>query len=131
MNLNLLKIAIMAAVAYGAIQEAESGLLIHFRKSHPKFKAISDSDAQNATVEIYNKVSAGMETKFILQEIGQQLSMEQKNAAYALAREICVADSEVFPEEHNFISLLEDLWNIKVSTKNSVDRSIQLRYFTD
>ena len=63
-----------------------------------------------------------METKFILQEIGQQLSMEQKNAAYALAREICVVDTEVFPEEHDFISLLEDLWNIKASTKmQSID----------
>ena len=41
------------------------------------------------------------------------------------------ADTEVFPEEHDFISLLEDLWNIKASTKNAVDRSIQLRYFTD
>ena len=121
----------MAAVADGSIQQAESDLLIHLRKSHPKFKAILDSDAQNATVEIYNKVSAGMETKFILQEIGQQLSIEQKNAAYALAREICVADTEILPEEHDFISLLEDLWKIKASTKNAIYRSIQLRYFTD
>ena len=37
----------------------------------------------------------------------------------------------MFPEENDFIILIEELWKIKKAVKSSVDRSIQLRYFTD
>lgn len=131
MNTNYLKIAIMAAVSDGSIQDAESAMLMKLRSSHPIFKSISDSEAQAATVDVYNKLSAGMEYKYILEDIGSQLSSDQKSAAYAIAREICVADFKMFPEENDFIILIEELWKIKKAVKSSVDRSIQLRYFTD
>ena len=121
----------MAAVADGSIQDAESDMLMKLRSSHPIFKSISDREAQFATVDVYNKLSAGMEYKYILKDIGAQLSVEQKAAAYAIAREICVADFKMFPEESDFIILMEELWKIKKAVKNAVDRSIQLRYFTD
>ena len=41
------------------------------KRFHPMLKGISDEDARAATADIYNKVSAGMDAKYILQQLRQ------------------------------------------------------------
>ena len=131
MNTNYLKIAIMAAVADGTIQPQESEMLSQMRSSHPLLRSISDKEAQQSTVDVYNKLSAGMDTRSIVDAIGKELTPEQREAAYAIAHEICAADFEVFPSESEFVRLLEKQWKVKASTKKAIEISIKLRYFTD
>ena len=121
----------MAAVADGTIQPQESEMLSQMRSSHPLLRSISDKEAQQSTVDVYNKLSAGMDTRSIVDAIGKELTPEQREAAYAIAHEICAADFEVFPSESEFVRLLEKQWKVKASTKKAIEISIKLRYFTD
>ncbi len=130
MNTSYLKIAILAAVADGEIQGQETTMLSQLQSHHPLLAGFDTKIGQHAVAEIYNKVSAGMKLKFLIDEIGGDLTKEQKNAAYALAREICAADFNIFPAESDFLKSLEEQWKISKSVKNALDTSIALRYFT-
>ena len=87
MSDRFLKVILLAAVADGEIQTEELELINLFRKSHPVLKKINDDKARAAMADIYNKLSAGMEVKHILEQIGETLNQNEKESAFALAKE--------------------------------------------
>ena len=127
---NYLKIVFMAALADGKLQQQEIDMLNNFRKQHPIMKKFSETAAQNALEDVNNKVSANIEIKYILDEIAESFTEEQKHAAYALAKEVCSADFNILPFETDFLNQLEIRWKIPKNVIASVDLSLKLRYFT-
>jgi uncharacterized tellurite resistance protein B-like protein len=130
MKLEYLKLIMLAAVADGKIQEQELSLIGRIKNNHAELKAIPEEQSQEAMADIYNKLSAGMEVTHILDVLGRQFNEAQKQAAYALAKEVCAADFDVAPAETDFLRLIETQWNIPADVSKSVDLSIRLRYFT-
>jgi len=128
MNSKFLKIVLLAAVSDGEIQTEELEMLSQIKKSHPELKKISDEDSQIALADIYNKLSAGMETKHILEQLADSFTQMEKNAAFALAKEVCAADFRVMPAEKDFLELLVTVWGIPEDVVSAVDTSISLRY---
>ena len=128
MDAKFLKIVMLAAVSDGQIQKEELDMLNQIKNSHPYLRNIDDDAGRNAMADIYNKFAAGMETKHILEQLGGEFSGEEKNAAFALAKEVCAADFNLHPNETAFLRLLIEMWSISQETVAAVDRSIELRY---
>jgi uncharacterized membrane protein YebE (DUF533 family) len=128
MEAKFLKIVLLAAVSDGEIQSEEIEMLNQIKNSHPSFRDISDDDAQSAMADVYNKVSAGMEIKHILDQLENNFSENEKHSAYALAKEVCVADFNILPAEKDFLNLLSETWKIPEEIKSAIDKSINLRY---
>ena len=128
MDVKYLKIIILAAVSDGEIQKEELDYINFIKKSHPHLKEIDDSLAQEVLADIYNKISAGMETKHILEQLRGEFSDEECHSAYALAKEICASDFKNLPAETEFLNLMEELWEIPDKIKYIVNESISLRY---
>lgn len=128
MNAKFLKIVMLAAVADGEIQGEELEMLNHIKKSHPELKNIPDEAARAAMADVYNKFSAGMETKHILEQLGEEFNEKEKASAFAMAKEVCAADFNIFPAETEFLKLLIDMWSIPEDVVEVVNKSIELRY---
>ncbi len=131
MKAKFLKIVMLAAVSDGEIQPAELEMLNQIKRQHPEFKSVSDDDGREAMADIYNKLSAGMETKHIVEQLSSEFSNKEKQSAFALAKEICAADFDIKPAETDFLKLLEKEWKIPKSIISAVDQSISLRYTGD
>ena len=129
-NDKFLSIILLAAVSDGKLQEQEIAMLRRYRLHHPGMKHISDDQEAAVTADIYNKLSAGMDVLYIIEDLGRNLTQDQKNSGYALAREVCAADYSVLPAERSFLSSLEEKWQISTDIINAIDVSIRLRYFT-
>ena len=127
-HINYLKVALLAAVSDGEIQPSELVMINKLKENHPIIQKISDTDAQQAAVDVYNKISAGMDLKYILQELREQLTERKQHAAYALAKEVIAADFKFDEREVTFISKLEKLWEIPTEIIHVVGDSIELRY---
>jgi uncharacterized membrane protein YebE (DUF533 family) len=123
-----LKVVVLAAVADGEIQDAELAVVNNLKAAHPLLKDISDVAAQSSVADVYNKLSAGMEAKHILEQIGAAFSEKEKHQAYALAREVCAADHKILPAEDDFITTLEQVWSIPKEVMDAVSKSLGLRY---
>ena len=130
MNTTFLKIILLAAVSDGQIQPEEIKMLTQFKNAHPQFKTIPDQTAQEALADIYNKFSAGMETKQILEQLAEHLTMSNKETAYALAKEVCASDFNLSEPENEFLKMIENQWGISQVTIAAVEKSIKLRYFS-
>jgi len=130
MDPKFLKVVILAAVSDGEIQYEELEMLNQIKDNHPELKTVSHKIVQEAMAEIYNQVSAGMEISYIIQQLGESFSEIQKHSAYALAREVCAADFQVQSSERNFLTQLEEIWSVPENVIESINKSIELRYFT-
>lgn len=130
MDSKFLKVIILAAVADGQIQSQEVEMMKHLKTYHPQLKDIPDNKIQEIAIDIYNKCSSGMEAKHILDQLGEQLTAEERNSAYALAKEVCAADFNLLSAEDEFLKMLEEHWEISKSTVAAINRSISLRYFS-
>ena len=128
MDAKFLKIVMLAAVADGEIQSQELDMLNHIKKAHPELKDIPDEAARASMADIYNKFSAGMETKHILEQLGGEFNQSERESAFALAKEVCAADFQIMPAETDFLSLMSEMWSIPDEVVQSIDRSIALRY---
>ena len=128
MDAKFLKIVLLAAVADGEIQAEEFQMLSQIQKKHPELKNISEEAGMASMADIYNKLSAGMETKHILEQLGGEFSQNERETAFALAKEVCAADFELMPAETGFLSLMGEMWAISDETIQAIDRSIELRY---
>lgn len=124
-----IQIILLAAVADGEIKEDELQVIHKLKMHHPRFKNISDDKANKVAADVYNKISAGMEPKHILEQMGSRMDDNEKNVAYALAKEMCVSDFHYPSSEVSFIKLIEEIWSISDEVIEKVDFSIQLRYF--
>ena len=128
MDLKYFKVIILAAVSDGEIQSEELEMINQIKNTHPLIKNIPEEDARSAMADIYNKVSAGMETKHILEQLYREFTEEEGHAAYAMAKEVCAADFQILPAEREFLTLIEEIWNIPENIKSAVQTSISLRY---
>lgn len=128
MNIDCLKIMILAAVSDGEIQDEELHLIQTLRANVPHLKALSEKDFNGAAAEVYNAISSGISVELLIQNIGRSLNVEEKNAGYALAMEVCRANYEYIPSEREFMSELEELWEIPASVVDAVKFSAELRY---
>jgi|TARA_B110000503_G_C6913794_1_gene315762 tellurite resistance protein len=129
MGNNFLRIALLSAISDGEIQDQESGMLNHLRAFHPKLKGMTASETKLAANDIKNKLDAGMQSKHIIEVIGESMSVEEKHAAYAIAKEICAADFKLEPAENDFLLQVEMIWRIPAEIKDAINTSIALRYF--
>ena len=128
MNINCLKIMILAAVSDGEIQDEELHLIQMLRSNIPSLKALSEADFNGAVAEIYNALSSGIAVDLLVQNLGKELSSEEKNRGYALAMEVCRANFDYIPVEQEFINELEVLWGIESSIVEAITVSSDLRY---
>ena len=128
MNINCLKIMILAAVSDGEIQDEELHLIQMLRSNIPSLKALSEADFNGAVAEIYNALSSGIAVDLLVQNLGKELSPEERNRGYALAMEVCRANFEYIPVEQEFINELEVLWGIESSIVEAITVSSDLRY---
>jgi len=129
MKIEYFKIMFLAVISDGEIHQAETDMLKNLKGLHPLIKDITDQSVTDALQEINDKINAGMKTKFLIEEIGDKLSEDQKQTAFALAKEVCAADFKVVPAETEFLDLIESVWAINEETINAIDLSIRLRYF--
>lgn len=128
MATKLLKMVVLAAVSDGEVQPNELEAINRIRQSHPVLRQVSDSECQAAIADIYNKISAGMEAKHILDQIGSEYSSEEKNVAYALAVEICYSDFSIKKEEKYFLNEIEKHWKIPKDVSEPIKFSANLRF---
>ena len=126
---NYLKVILLAAVSDGEIQTSELAMINRLKQNHPIIRNISDANAQRAAVDVYNKISAGMNVKYILDELKEQLTEREQHVAYALAQEVIATDFKLDQKEKDFISNLESYWNIPKEVIDVVTDSVNLRYF--
>ena len=103
-------------------------MLNQIKKSHPELKNIPDDAARAAMADVYNKFSAGMETKHILEQLCSEFSQKERETAFALAKEVCAADFNILPAETEFLQLVIEMWSIPDDVVHAVNRSIALRY---
>ena len=88
MKTALLKIILLASVSDGEIQAPELSLMNQIKDLHPELRQVSEKEIQEATVDIYNKLSAGMDFEHIIAQLGKDMT-QGKEKAYALSVEVC------------------------------------------
>ena len=125
---NLVQVMLLAAVSDGKIDPEEKQLLQTYRKLYPPIRDITQDEFDNEKVMLFNKLSAGMTASHVLENIGEELSVDEKNTAYALAVEVCASNFELLPPETELLELMVKKWNIKRSVVSALKTSIELRY---
>ena len=125
---NLVQVMLLAAVSDGKIDPEEKQLLQTYRKLYPPIRDISPDEFDNEKVSLFNKLSAGMTASHVLENIGEELSVDEKNTAYALAVEVCASNFELLPPETELLELMVKKWNIKRSVVSALKTSVELRY---
>ena len=131
MQTALLKIILLASVSDGEIQAPELTLMNQIKDLHPELRQVSEKEIQEATVDIYNKLSAGMDFEHIITQLAKDMTQGQKEKAYALSVEVCAADFGISLEERGFLQELENQFSISPELKSAVLKSIKLRYSID
>ena len=125
---NLVQVMLLAAVSDGKIDPEEKQLLQTYRKLYPPIRDITQDEFDNEKVSLFNKLSAGMTASHVLENIGEELSVDEKNTAYALAVEVCASNFELLPPETELLELMVKKWNIKRSVVSALKSSVELRY---
>jgi uncharacterized membrane protein YebE (DUF533 family) len=125
---NLVQVMLLAAVSDGKIDPEEKQLLQTYRKLYPPIRDITQDEFDNEKVMLFNKLSAGMTASHVLENIGEELSVDEKNTAYALAVEVCASNFELLPPETELLELMVKKWNIKRSVVSALKTSVELRY---
>ena len=128
MGKNLVQVMLLAAVSDGKIDEEEKQLLQTYRKLYPPIRDITQDEFDNEKVKLFNKLSAGMTASHVIENLGEELSVAEKNTAYALAIEVCASNFELLPQETELLELMAKKWSIKRSVVSALKTSIELRY---
>tara|TARA_B100000780_G_C20947581_1_gene377983 strand:- start:194 stop:586 length:393 start_codon:yes stop_codon:yes gene_type:complete len=126
---NLVQLIILAAVSDGKIDPEEKQLLQTYRRLYPPIRDITQDEFDNEKILLFNRLSAGMSTKQIIENIGEKLSEKERNIGYALAVEVCASNFEMLPQE---VALLKDIvkeWDIKIDIVSALQVSAELRYY--
>jgi uncharacterized membrane protein YebE (DUF533 family) len=130
MSKSLVQIILLAAVADGEIQEAEKLLLQFYKNRNPRFLELPQKIFDDAPIELFNKVKAGIKISHLIEDIGEGLSAAEKEIAYALTYEICAAHEDVSKEENEILDQMKKSWKLKSSIVNAVELSAKLRFMT-
>lgn len=128
MSKSLIQIILLAAVADGEIQNEEKLLLEIYKARYPRLRTIHQREYDEAQIELFNKVKAGVRIPQLIEDIGVHLSDLEKDIAFALTYEICAANFHLAPEEEEILNNIIKLWKIKSGVVNAVKISARLRY---
>jgi hypothetical protein len=125
---NLVQLIILAAVSDGKIDLEEKQLLQTYRRLYPPIRDITQDEFDNEKILLFNRLSAGMSTKQIIENIGEELSETEREIGYALAVEVCASNFEMLPQEINLLKDIVKEWNIKKDIVSALKISADLRY---
>ncbi len=128
MKKEIVSILYLAAISDGIVDEIEKNLIRNYREYFPSLKGLTDEEFNEALVDLTSKIQAGMKEKYIIDDIGSKLTNDEKNAAYALAVEVCASNFRIVPEESEIISTIQNNWKINKTIINAVNTSVKLRY---
>jgi len=128
MSTSLIKIVLLAAVADGEIQDEEKLLLQNYKERYPRLRGVTQKDYDNAQIELFNKVKAGVRIPHLIEDIGMDLSDDEKEIAYALTYEVCASNFHLAPQEEEILNTMKTVWKLKSGVVNSVKLSAKLRY---
>ena len=128
MSKSLIQLILLAAVADGEIQDEEKLLLETYKARYPRLRKVSQREYDEAQIELFNKVKAGVRIPHLIEDIGMQLSDEEKNVAFALTYEICASNFHLAPQEEDILATIKRVWKLKASVVNAVKISAHLRY---
>lgn len=78
MSKNLVQLIILAAVSDGKIDLEEKQLLQTYRRLYPPIRDITQDEFDNEKILLFNRLSAGMSTKQIIENIGEELSEKER-----------------------------------------------------
>lgn len=128
MSLHLVQALILAAVADGEIQEEEKLLLQIYKAKNPLFRNLPQSVFDDAQISLFNKASNGLKPKHIIEELGENLSQQEKEVAFSLANEICSSNHEIDDSEKEILNQMKKSWKLSAKVVNAVELSAKLRY---
>lgn len=128
MSTSLIKIVLLAAVADGEIQDEEKLLLQTYKQRYPRLRGVTQKDYDDAQIELFNKVKAGVRIPHLIEDIGMALSDDEKEIAYALTYEVCASNFHLAPQEEEILNTMKTVWKLKSGVVNSVRLSAKLRY---
>lgn len=128
MSLYLVQALILAAVSDGEIQEEERLLLQLYKNKNPLFKNLPQSVFDDAQISLFNKVQNGLTPRYIIEEIGTNLSKDEKEIAFSLAHEICASNHAIEQNEQEILDEMKKSWKLSTRIINAVELSTELRY---
>ena len=128
MSKYFLQILVLAASSDGDIQKEERVLINKFSEHHPYLKDITPSEFNEIVMDVQKKLAVGMKASYILEDINQTISDDEKVTAYALAYEICASNFTFAHQELDFLKLIKEKWKISNDDHDAILRSINIRY---
>ncbi len=131
MHNEIIQVLFLAALSDGVLHEEEKIIISQYTKSYPILKKISSDEIKKELKNLSAKIQSGIDTKYILSGIKDNLSKKELETAYALGVELCCVNFELVPPENDFIKLMEKIFNIDKDTIEKVKGSAMLRYSTE
>ena len=128
MSRYLLQVLILVAGSDGEIQKEELSLIHKYKEHYPSFQNLTEIEYDTEIASVFNKIKAGMSPKYIIDEIGKNITYDEKLTAYALAYEICASNFHIVPPENDLLKEMKKNWKIKNEDSDAVLRSIDIRY---
>ena len=128
MSRYLLQVLILAAGSDGEIQKEELSLIHKYKEHYPSFQNLTEIEYDTEIASVFNKIKAGMSPKYIIDEIGKNISYDEKLTAYALAYEICASNFHIVLPENDLLKEMKKNWKIKNEDSDAILRSIDIRY---
>lgn len=128
MSKSLVQLILLAAVADGEIQDEEKLLLETYKARYPRLRRVTQKDYDEAQIELFNKVKAGVRIPHLIEDLGNNFSDAEKEIAFALTYEICASNFHLAPQEEEILNTIKKVWKLKASVVNAVKLSAQLRY---
>ena len=130
MHKEIIQVLFLAALSDGELHEEEKVIISQYTKSYPVLKNISSEEIKNELKYLSNKIQSGIDIKYILRGIKDNLNKDQLSIAYALGVELCCVNFEFVPPENDFIKSMEKIFKIDNEIIDQVKGSAMLRYST-
>jgi len=130
MHNEIIQVLFLAALSDGELHEEEKVIISQYTKSYPVLKNISSEEIKNELKYLSNKIQSGIDIKYILRGIKDNLNKDQLSIAYALGVELCCVNFELVPPENDFIKSMEKIFKIDNEIIDQVKGSAMLRYST-
>lgn len=130
MHKEIIQVLFLAALSDGELHEEEKVIISQYTKSYPVLKNISSEEIKNELKYLSNKIQSGIDIKYILRGIKDNLNKDQLSIAYALGVELCCVNFELVPPENDFIKSMEKIFKIDNEIIDQVKGSAMLRYST-
>jgi len=123
---------LLATISDGVVDETERQLLKNYRELYPQLKGLNEELVQETANEINKKFTAGFSNEEVINRLLNDIklgsSRRELETYYALAFEICASNFKLVDAELNFLSIMKDVWDIPDELRDSLQKSIELRY---